>query len=437
MKKCFYYLFAFSSLTHFCYGQTFDPILTTKLQNTIDSMKIANNIKGISASIIYPGQGMWKGVTGESHSGTPITPDMEFHIASNTKTFTAVMFLKLVENNLVSLDDSLYEWLPNYNSNIDSNITIRQMLNHVSGIANTFDVMGFMDSLSTDWNRVFTTPEILSWLPAPLFTAGSGQSYSNPNYFLTGLIIESVTGQSLEQLLRDSIFTPLGLDSTFFPIYDTIQGIIAHPWQTGVDYNDTSRTSLLTSNWSAGAIYSTSSEMAHWYNELMNNQFLNTSEYNEMTTMVGPQKRGLGIQEINIAGRTVWGHGGGTIGYGSAMVYDTTSHAVIAVLVNDAQASPISIAEVLLQTLINNPVTGIDNVNESQMVVIYPNPTDDKIKLSIEPQKVKSIKIYDSNGLLLKEFFTTEISISELSSGQYFIVIQTDKKVITKKIIKH
>ena len=125
MKKTYSILVTLLSLTFIVNAQTFDPVLAGELQNKIDSLRIANNLKGISASVIYPSRGTWKGVTGISHTGMPITSDMLFGIASNTKLFTSVLLLKLAENNIIQLDDSLHQYLPTFN-NIDSNITIRQ-----------------------------------------------------------------------------------------------------------------------------------------------------------------------------------------------------------------------------------------------------------------------------------------------------------------------
>ena len=98
-----------------------------------------------------------------SHSGTPITSDMLFAIGSNTKLFTAVLLLKLAENNLIQLDDSLHKHLPSFN-NIDSNINIRQLLNHTSGIADVSSISGYPDSMLTNPNRVFTASEIITWV---------------------------------------------------------------------------------------------------------------------------------------------------------------------------------------------------------------------------------------------------------------------------------
>lgn len=100
----------------------------------------------MAASVYYPGQGIWTGASGLSYSGHPITADMEFGLASNSKLFTSVMLLKLAEQQVLSLEDSLHEWLPNYN-NINPNVTIRQLLNHRSGIDDMFYTQAHLDSI--------------------------------------------------------------------------------------------------------------------------------------------------------------------------------------------------------------------------------------------------------------------------------------------------
>ncbi|MFN5325331.1 MAG: hypothetical protein ACK5C5_10460, partial [Bacteroidota bacterium] len=85
MKKSIVLFYCLFVLIGFSSAQPFDPVLAGRLQNVIDSMRTSNNIKGISACVIYPGIGTWKGVSGVSHFGTPINSNMEFGIASNTK----------------------------------------------------------------------------------------------------------------------------------------------------------------------------------------------------------------------------------------------------------------------------------------------------------------------------------------------------------------
>jgi D-alanyl-D-alanine carboxypeptidase len=436
MKKKCSVLATLLCFTFIVNAQTFDPILGKKLQNNIDSFRTVNNLKGISASVIFPGRGAWKGVTGISHTGTPITSDMLFGIASNTKLFTGVLLLKLAENNIIHLDDSLHQYLPTFN-NIDSNITIRQLLNHTSGLADVTSVPGYPDSMLANPNRVFTAREMMAWAGTPLFSAGTSWNYCNTNYLLAGLIAESATKQSYGKLLRDSILTPLQLDSTFLDVYETILYPVAHPWQAGVDKNAIPRTSVNSAAWAAGAMYATTGEMVQWYQALMNGQVLNSKSFNELTTFVGSGNYGMGISKATIIGRTVWQHGG-TIwgGYNSFMLYDTATGIIICVLINQlpGQANQLSIQ--LLSTLINSSVGFSESTIIEKHMMVYPNPTNGLVQIEIPNQTIHDIKVYDLQGKLIAETSESQFNLSNYSNGTYLIKAQTEKGFHNYKIIK-
>ena len=436
MKKTGSILVTLLSFTFIVNAQTFDPVLANKLQNKIDSIKTANDLKGISASVIYPGVGTWKGVTGISHSGFPITSDMEFGIGSNTKLFTGVLLLKLAGNNIINLNDSLHQYLPAFN-NVNPNITIRQLLNHTSGLADVNNVVGYADSILTNPNRIFTPTEVMSWVGTPLFATGTSWNYCNTNYILAGMVAESATGQSFGQLLRDSILFPLQLDSTFLGVYDSVLHTIAHPWQGGVDKFSTPRKALNSVAWSAGAMYSTSGEMASWYHSLMNGQVLNQNSFNELTTFVGSGNYGIGLYNTNVLGRTVWQHGG-TIwgGYNSSMVYDTATGIIICVLINQNPAQAFQVSIELLSTLINNPVGITENTISEELITVYPNPTNGLVHIEIPNQTIQSIKLYDLQGQLIKETIQNQFNLSNYSNGTYFIKAQTKTGFYNYKIIK-
>ncbi|MFZ1729729.1 MAG: serine hydrolase [Bacteroidota bacterium] len=356
-------------------SQSFDPQLASGLQSTLDSIRIAQNVKGISASVLLPGQGLWQGTSGVSYAAVQISPDMEFGIGSNSKLFTAVTLLKLVEKGTLTLDDSLHEWLPSF-TNIDSTITIRQILNHTSGIADVNDIQGYPDTILSNPLRVFSPEEVLRWVGPPLFPAGTSWSYSNTNYILAGMIVQRASGRRLDSLLRESILTLLGLDSTFLPVEDFVSGTICHPWANGVDISGTPRMSLLTTAWSAGAMYSTSSEMVQWYAALMNGSVLEDASFKQMTTFVGSGNYGFGISERTVAGRLLWLHGGSIRGYSSQILYDTSLKAVICVLINATPAPAALVAQQLLSTLVNTSITGIAEIGPVERSIdIYPNPS--------------------------------------------------------------
>lgn len=436
MKKVCGILITLSSLTFIVNAQTFDPILASRLQNKIDSIKTAANLKGISACIIYPGVGTWKGVTGISHTGFPITSDMEFGIGSNTKLFTGVLLLKLAENNIINLDDSIYQYVPNFN-NVNPYITIRQLLNHTSGLADVNNVIGYSDSIFTNPNRIFTPTEVMTWVGPPLFSAGTSWNYCNTNYILAGMVAESATGQSFGQLLRDSILSPLQLDSTFLAVYDSVLYTIAHPWQGGVDKFSTPRKALNSVAWSAGAMYSTSGEMANWYHSLMHGQVLNQSSFNELTTFVGSGNYGIGLYNTNVLGRTVWQHGG-TIwgGYNSSMVYDTATGIIICVLINQLPAQAFQVSIQLLSTLINNPVGLNESTITEKMITVYPNPTNGIVNIKIPNQTIHNIKVYNSQSQLIKETTESQFNLSNYTIGTYFIKAQTNQGNYSYKLIK-
>ena len=423
-------------LAVFTHAQSFDPNLASILQNKIDSIRTANNVKGISAGVFYPGMGTWQGVSGISHPGVPITPDMEFAIASNTKLFTAVLLLKLAENNFISIDDSLYNYLPPFN-NIDTNITIRQLLNHTSGLADVIKVPGYPDSVLSDPYRVYTPGELMTWAGPPSFAPGTGWEYCNTNYLLAGMIAESATGLPYGQLLRDSILTPLQLDSTFLDVYDSVLYTIAHPWQGGVDNNATPRVAMNSAAGAAGAMYSTSGEMLQWYNALMNGQVLNANSLNEMTTFVGSGNYGMGISEATISGRTVWLHGGLIWGgYNSSMMYDTTTGVIVCVLTNQLPATAFQVAAQLLVAAVNSMVGISENTTKSQRVNVRPNPARDLVHVEVPHQNITSITVITPSGQLLKESNETSFSVSELPDGLYFLILATEKGAYFAKFFK-
>jgi D-alanyl-D-alanine carboxypeptidase len=361
---------------------------------------------------------------------------MEFGIASNTKLFTAVLMLKLAENNHISLEDSLHQYLPTYN-NIDPNITIRQLLNQTTGLDDVTNVPGYADSIMANPNRVFTASELLSWAGPPIFTAGTNWNYCNTNYLLAAMIAESATGRTYGQLLRDSILTPLNLDSTFLDVYDTVLYRIAHPWQNGFDNFNIPRTSVNSAAWSAGAMYSTSGEMTDWYNALMNGQVLNQASFNEMTTFVGSGNYGMGIAETNINNQTVWYHGGQIWGgYNSSMMYDTASGIIICVLVNQIPAQAYLISSQLHNILTSSPINATENYQENTLVKVYPNPVKDRIFIEVPNQEIKQVAIFDLNSRLIKNLETNNISISELPDALYIIKVKTNKGVYSSKFVK-
>jgi len=125
-----------------------------------------------------------------------------------TKSFVAILVLQLVGEGRLSLDDNLERWLPGLVPKGEQ-ITVRELLNHTSGLYN------YTDDLPEPPRR-FRPQQLVAIATdhKPLFAPGTEFSYSNTNYILAGLHVERVTGQRLADQLEQRIFQPLGLDDT-------------------------------------------------------------------------------------------------------------------------------------------------------------------------------------------------------------------------------
>jgi D-alanyl-D-alanine carboxypeptidase len=435
MKNAFLTIWFLIVSTAFLRAQSFNPALAAALQHTVDSMRLDQNLKGISACVIYPGEGTWKGVTGISEEGVPISTEMVFGIGSNTKLFTGVLMLKLIEDNLLLIQDSLHEYLPSF-TNIDSTITLFQLLHQTSGLDDVLNVPGYQDSMLTDLNRIYTAEELMTWIGTPLFEPGTGWNYCNTNYLLAGMIAESVTNQSYNELLHSYILDPLQLDSTYLGVYDTADVVLAQPWQNEINTINLPRTSILSAAWSAGAMYSTSGEMARWYQALMGGEVLSPLAFAMMTNFIGSGNYGIGISEMTVDGRTVWLHGGSIWGgYNSSMMYDTETGIIICALINQFPAEASLVATALLHAAVNTPVSMQASTSIQHELILYPNPAHDWLTIDTQGQQLELVQIHAATGELVCEGTTNNFSIAHLSAGVYAVRMKTSEGAFTEHLI--
>ena len=153
----------------------------------------------------------------------PVGPDTVFNIGSVSKQFTAMSAILLAEQGRLSLDDDIRRYLPEM-PDYGTPITIRQLINHTSGVKNYFDVL-FLKGLShkdpVTSQEVYT---LLTQLKSLDFTPGSEERYSNSGYFLLGRIVERVSGVSLARFEQDNIFGPLGMTHTH--VHDDVGAVV-------------------------------------------------------------------------------------------------------------------------------------------------------------------------------------------------------------------
>lgn len=326
------------------------PSLAEELQQVLDTELVNHNGIGVSAAVIIPGRGPWLGTSGVSHERTSISPDMLFGIGSITKNFMAALILQLAEEGKLSLEDQLNQYLPDY-ANINNTITIRQLLNHTSGVYNITEYPSMWDTIFANPLKIWTPEELLtSFVSQPYFPPETGWHYSNTNYTLLGMIVEAVTESKVSAELRNRFWTPLGMTGTFLDIEESPVGVFAHRWY---DFNEDGtpeemlllfRMSEFSAYWTAGAMFSTAEDVAKWSHALFRGNVLSQASLDQMLTFHSPtpgepQMIGYGLGTLKfapelMAGEEAYGHGGWVFGYSSAMAFLPDYNVSISILLN-------------------------------------------------------------------------------------------------------
>ncbi len=324
--------------------------LELKLQNALDKCIKKHDVEGVSAAILFPDGKKWIGTSGISHDTITIKPDMVFAIGSITKNFVATLTLKLAEEGKLSLDDPLSKWLPEY-PHVNSEITIRQLLNHTSGIYMYWSNQQIWDDLKKDRTKVWTPEEVLTYIKDPYFEPGEGYRYSNTNYLLMAMIIEKVTGSSLSVQFRERFWNPLHIKNAFLSMEEEIPDNQAHVYGDNFNndgsYQDVTflpRASHESIGYGSGGLFMTAEDLVFWCHSLFEGKILNQQSMDEMMQFVssGLSKNmndyGLGVEKFrrkNSNGKMAIGHSGANIGTSTYMVYLPKYHLSVVVLINN------------------------------------------------------------------------------------------------------
>ncbi len=306
---------------------------------------IKDGVPGVALQATQ-GPSVWKATAGVGNLKTkqPRSAHDNFRAGSITKTFIATVLLQLEFEGRVSLDDTVDKWLPGVvqgNGHDGREITLRQLLNHTSGIYNYTGDEHFQSEIFLPENfyknkyRTWTPQEIIGIAMGhkPEFAPGTGWSYSNTNYTLAGMVIKKVTGNSYGDEVRSRVIEPLGLHGTYMP---GTSAKVPQPSSrayskftettTGKIY-DVTEFNPSAAN-AAGEIISNPGDLNRFYSALMRGKVVPAEQLAEMKTTVAtsvPNGRyGLGLIENELScGVKVWGHSGGI--HGSSSVAVTTA----------------------------------------------------------------------------------------------------------------
>jgi len=261
----------------------------------------------------------------------PNTPETKYLLGSVTKQFTATAIMQLSEKKLLNLNDPIAKYLPDYPQPAADKVTIYHLLTNTSGIADYTDLPEFdemyLNPAGSEDDETYMKParfeEIVSMFKdLPLaFEPGSEWYYSSSNYYLLGLVIERVSGESYGGYVRKNIFEPLGMKNSGYP-----DGFIDHVPGLAKGYRFDSTDNLIPAPvvhsslpFSAGGLYSTVGDMAKWDQGLRNGTLLSLESLTQMFTPF-KWRYGCGWEIDTLFGYQMVSHGGSGGGFTSSFL---------------------------------------------------------------------------------------------------------------------
>ena len=194
------------------------PLLRAALSARLERLRAKYGIPGISASILFADGSIWRGAAGlaDVAAKRKVTDDTAFPVASVSKTFTAALILDLVEDGLLDLDATVRSYLPTLG--ISRKITVRQLLDHTSGLRDFYFHPRIDKALLTRPARVWDAARSLTYVGKPYAKPGTSWHYSNTNYLVLGLVAEAVGGGSVAEQLRTRFLDPARSRSHVLPV---------------------------------------------------------------------------------------------------------------------------------------------------------------------------------------------------------------------------
>ncbi len=280
----------------------------------------------------------------------PNKPNTKHRLGSITKQFTALLILQLAEEGKLDLQAPISTYLTDYPKETGAIITTHHLLTHTSGIPNYTSFQDFMRDKSRDpytpkeFSKVFDEKELD-------FQPGEKFSYSNSGYFLLGLILEEITGETYEQLLHDKIFTPLNMKDTGYDLHEDIIKNRASGYEKRGNGYVNARYLDMTIPYAAGSMYSTAEDLFKWDQVLYTTKLL-PQKYMDMYFEPYVKAFGnldyaygwsVGNEQIGNSNDSIYaiGHGGGINGFNTNISRATSDQSLI-VLLNNTGSAPLN-----------------------------------------------------------------------------------------------
>ena len=335
--------------------QAFPPEVTAEIQAEMDSLTEGTLPPGMVVWIDTP-EYRFEGASGFANlvDETPMSPEGAFRIGSITKMFTATVVIQLAEDGVLALDDPLAMWLPEVADQLPygDQITLRHLLSHTSGVYSYVENEAYFTDLFTSITVDETTGNVsldcaqqdpndtlatYVYQQDALFEPGASWHYSNTNYTLLGMVIETATEMPLAEAYRTNIYESLGMESTFLDCYEDALVDVVNSY-TGFGDTLSDVTDLHESlGWAAGGLVSTAPDLITFARGLFSGElFDDPASLETMTTAAPGLPSGLGI----FIQPDYLGHSGFIAGFRAVLNYAPEFNTVVVILYNNDAADP-------------------------------------------------------------------------------------------------
>jgi CubicO group peptidase (beta-lactamase class C family) len=307
-----------------------------------------------------------------------VTPDTKFRIGSVTKQFTAAAILKLQENNLLSVNDKLSKYIPDFPRG--NEVTIHHLLTHTSGIHSYTGRNDFISRVT----KTISPDTLISVIKKDSFDFNPGERmlYNNSGYFILGYIISKVSGKPYETFLKETFFDPLQMKNTGVHYSGIkLQNEAKGYSRAGSGYEESLNWDM---SWAgaAGAMYSTVDDLLKWNEALHAGKVLNKKSLEAAITPAvlkngepTPMQYGYGLGMSKFRGTDIIGHSGGLHGFITHLSYYPKEKLTVVMFSNTAEPevnfNPNKIAEAFLWEKMEKQVTYAESSVKPANLEIY------------------------------------------------------------------
>ncbi|MER5752842.1 serine hydrolase domain-containing protein [Streptomyces sp. NPDC002088] len=307
--------------------------------NVLDTEALSAALAGLpdtdaTAALVRVGgaDGSWRGSAGvhDLASGAAADPDARFRAGSTTKVVTAAAVLRLAADRKIDLSKPVQHYLPGLLGKDFRPITVRQLLNHTSGIPAGDGLGNTFEELYAHRFDTLTPQQVVASAAAkgPEFCPGKRQHYLNINYTILGLLIEKVTGQPYATAATRLVLAPAGMRDTYFPGTDPrIIGPHNHGYQVVKKADETTEFVDVTEwnqadRFAAGDMISTTADLERLLTSLFRGRIVPQPQLREMFTVpagIDGATYSAGLQRFEFEGKVYWLKTGGRYGYNAVI----------------------------------------------------------------------------------------------------------------------